>query len=348
LIWKQMDCVLGKLYGFTTGQHTNADAAGSAQPHNMFLAASILGLAGGFFFSGTLGITIFFACMGVLFAVFLMVLRTAISFVNGYLLVCVMLIIAPFFLPLVFMKITSNYFEKWWQTILGSMLMPVLVTAYAMFALLLYDKALFAPDALVNKLFDYNLIKDAQLPPKNLCGHATTGNLDFTSASGMLGGLLQKMRDPMTHDTTQPQLSGSNNACAALTQHVIDVDKAAQAANPGQPKAGALDFIKHIFGDCLKLVILAYLINEGMKAVTNSILPLITGTQTTTAMLTAASPQEIALQRKLRNAQQGVMEGMVERDPNTGAITKRYSGADFFTHLGPAMGNGIKRGFIDR
>ena len=341
LIWAQMDCVLGKLYGFATGKSTNADGAGGGGGRNMFLAASVLGMAGGFFFSGTFGITIFLACIGVLISVFMMVMRTAIAFVNGYLVVCVLLIIAPLLLPLVFLKVTASYFEKWWKAILAAMLLPVLVTAYAMFALLLYDKMLFAPDALVNKLFDYSLVKDAQVPPQNMCGRATTGNLDFTKASSLLGDLKRKMKDPMTHDTTQPQLSGTNNPCSALTRHVISMDEiAGKLKSSGNSSAGAMDFIKHVFNDCVKLVILAVVITRGMQTVMG-LLPLMTGSQAVSSLMNASSPQEVALQKRFQHMKDSAMHSM-SYDENGNKTS--YSGTGFLRQLGPSVGAALKSG----
>ena len=359
LIWAQMDCVLGKLYGFTTGSATRSDLNG-AKSHNMFLAASMIGLAGGFFFSGTLGITIFLACIGVLLSVFLMVMRVALSFVNSYLLVCVLLIIAPLFLPLVFMRITNNYFDKWWQSILGGMLMPVLVTAYTMFALLLYDKMLFAPDALVNQLFNYDLVKQSQNPPQAVCGRPVTGNMNWASSTGVANGLLQRMLDPMTRNLTTPELSGANNPCAAFAKNVFDGQAAARnLAATEHEKAGFItndvDFIKFIFNDCLKLVILAFLITEGTKTVMASV-RLLTGTQATAGLINANSPQEIALQRRLEAAKQGAMQAMGHEDATNaagqtivgGGAAKNYTGADFLGRLGPTMTNAIQRGFSDK
>ncbi len=352
LIWAQMDCVLGKLYGFTTGSATKSDLNG-AKSHNMFLAASMIGLAGGFFFSGTLGITLFLACIGVLLSVFLMVMRVALSFVNSYLLVCVLLIIAPLFLPLVFMRITNNYFDKWWQSILGGMIMPVLVTAYTMFALLLYDKMLFAPKALVNELFNYDLVKKSQNPPQAVCGRPVTGNLDWASSTGLAGGVLQRMLDPMTRNLTTPELSGANNTCASLRSHVLDMDRAAteaRAVNPNAPTA-AIDFIKFIFNDCLKLVILAFLITEGTKTVMASV-RLLTGTQATAGLMNT----DPGLQSRLEAAKQGAMQAMGRADATNaagqtivgGGAAKNYTGADFLGRLGPTMTNAIQRGFSDR
>jgi hypothetical protein len=352
LIWAQMDCVLGKLYGFTTGSATKSDLNG-AKSHNMFLAASMSGLAGGFFFSGTLGITIFLACIGVLLSVFLMVMRVALSFVNSYLLVCVLLIIAPLFLPLVFMRITNNYFDKWWQSILGGMLMPVLVTAYTMFALLLYDKMLFAPDALVNQLFNYDLVKKSQNPPQAMCGRPVTGNMNWASGAGVAGGVLQRMLDPMTRNVPNAEVSGANNTCASLRSHVLDVDRAARearAVNPNAPTA-AIDFIKFIFNDCLKLVILAFLITEGTKTVMNSV-RLLTGTQATAGLMNT----DPGLQSRLDAAKQGAMQAMGRADATNaagqtivgGGAAKNYTGADFLGRLGPTMTNAIQRGFSDR
>lgn len=152
MIWKQMDCVLGHLFGIAVGQN--------GEP-GMLMKSSAVGLLTGFFFGGSYGVAVFFALIGLLVSVAMMALRVGMAFLNGYLIVCLMWILAPLFLPLMMLKVTEGYYEKWWKLILSGILTPIIIAGYSMFALLVYDGLFFKEDAMIPKLFDAKIIKDA-------------------------------------------------------------------------------------------------------------------------------------------------------------------------------------------
>ena len=166
-LWAQMDCLLGKIMGF---------AVGSGGGPNMVLMASILGTVGGFFFGGSFGLAVFFACVGFLIALMMLVVRTVFAFLNGYLLVAIHLIIAPIFLPMVLLQATTPYFDKWWKGLLGGMIMPIIVTAYSVIALFVLDKAIFADNSALQNLFKETTQQFSQLPKQEICMPATTNN----------------------------------------------------------------------------------------------------------------------------------------------------------------------------
>jgi hypothetical protein len=334
LIWAQMDCLLGKLYGFSTG----AESAAGGEPRNMFLAASMFGAAAGFFFSGAFGVTVFFALIGVLLSVFLLVLRTAMAFLNGYLLVCVLMLIAPLFLPLVFLRVTKNYFEQWWKALLSALLMPTLVAAYSIFALMLYDKMLFAPDALVNKLFEYDVIQKAQQTPLSACDKQVTGDPEFREKASEKSGLAKIVPEKFYNIPLVKQgmagLTGANNACAGLKKQVLDLG----AIDSPEFKNAKAAF-ENIFQTCIKLMILAFMLAKGMDAVMSAI-RLMSGSQVSSALLQASSPQEQALMKRFDNAQAEVVRTM-KTDKDGNPATNR--GADFVDRIGPSITGAVKR-----
>lgn len=324
LVWAQMDCVLGKLYGFTTGA---VDPKTGEKSRNMFLAASMFGLLGGFFFGGAFGMAVFVAMVGVLISVFLLVMRTALAFLNGYLLVCLMLIISPIFLPLVLMRVTSNYFDPWWKNMLAGFLTPVLVTAFSMFALLLYDKMLFEkPDpnvpgsgALVNKLFDYDLIKNAQQMPASVCSRPIVNNPTQARPAGASFGA------PMMQSISNPLLTAANDLCASLSLPVFQLRDAGFK--------DAKETFRRIFLDCVKLLILAFVINAGLAEVMQLIRQL-TGTSSSQQLLNASTPLEQRINQAIKSAKDGAL-----REIGTA------QGADFVKQAIPAIG-GAAQGFL--
>ena len=70
-----------------------------------------------------------------------------------------------------------------------------------------------------------------------------------------------------------------------------------------------------------------------------------TGTQTTSGLINANSPQELALRQRLDEAKKGAMQAMGQ---DAEGNAKTNTGADFLGRLGPTMTNAIQRGFSDR
>lgn len=153
MLWAQMDCMLGKVLGFAIGNN------GSGV--NMALAASVLGLLGGMAFGGSFGIAVFFAAIGFLISLFMFVLKVAFSYINGFMIAAIYIIISPLFIPLVLTQPTTQFFEKWWKGLVAAMLMPVLVAAYSTIALMVYDRMLLADDSMINQLFDHEIFQRA-------------------------------------------------------------------------------------------------------------------------------------------------------------------------------------------
>ncbi len=274
LVWAQMDCVLGKLYGITSG----SGGGEGGKSRNMFLAASAFGLLAGFFFSGTLGIAIFFGLIGVLISVFMLVLRSAVAFINGHLIVCMMLLISPLFLPLVLLRVTNNYFEPWWKNILGGFLLPVLITAFAMFSLLLYDKVLFAPDSLLNKILDYANVEGAEQPASPACTQAQTNNPSTTRAAGGTRAVqlvnINRPNNPIGGNFAMQQTRAGVDICQAAQMPVFNLADGSEAF-----KNARASFLT-IFKDCMKLMILGWLIHAGVGYVMNAMRTLTGGTCT--------------------------------------------------------------------
>lgn len=161
ILWAEMDCALGKIMGFALGD------ASSDKP-SMILAASVLGLLGGFFFGGTFGFAVFFAAIGFLWSLLSFVVRTGFAFANAYLVIALYVIISPLFIPLALLRATAQYFQNWLKGLIGAMLTPVIVTAYSLFALLVFDGLLFkdgsdgGEKSMLYQLLDYDRIQASQ------------------------------------------------------------------------------------------------------------------------------------------------------------------------------------------
>jgi hypothetical protein len=250
-VWSMMDCVVGKLFGITVG------ADGKA---NMLLATSMIGLIVGFLFSGTWGIAVFFGMLGVLFGLFMLVLRTATIFISSYLLICLMLIISPLLMPLVFLKSTERYFEKFWKLILASFVMPIIVTSYVVISLLIYDKMLFEPSSMVQKIFKWDVVENALEPDKTPVSFTYTNNgveHRLGDATGNDAARDKLMQTPTLWNLMMPALSGGG--LFGIKVSSLNFEKLGPQFEKGK------ESYKKIFEELVQLLVLAWLINQGLN-----------------------------------------------------------------------------------
>jgi type IV secretory pathway VirB6-like protein len=301
----------------------------------MVLGASAVGLLSGFFFGGSIGVAVFFALIGVLWMVVSMVLSVVKAFVNGYLIVCVMLIIAPFFMPLIFLKVTSEYFEKWWKAILGGILLPIIITAYSMFALQVYDAILFEKDSLLQTLFDEPLIKEAREQPTAPCDFNVTNDPAFKQAAGnpSQSEMDKIMKNPFIQNYVMPALSGGNNACGIFTAPVLKLTNIKKQEFQDAKKA-----MNEIFIKSLQLFIMAFLIGAGVHTMEGNIATLAAGSGMAARAMSAKSQVEKNLAEGVADVKSSLARSFDDGRANDDPKKKRsgVSGSDFVNGISGA------------
>lgn len=336
-VWAMTDCVLGKLFGYTIG----SDPKTGQKSTNMVLVTSVFGLITGFFFSGTWGVALFFAMLGVLFSIFMLVVRTAIAFINGYLTICLMLIIMPLFLPLILLNVTKNYFEGVWKNILAAFIMPIMITAYAMLALLVYDKALFAPDSLLQNLFKYDMIKEALEAPRKLGDRTLTNDPTIRLNSNTGAKDLPTMfKNVFLNNPMMPTLSGGNN----LLPGAVSAFNYGAVGSP-KYKEGQKTIAK-LFEEALVLFIICWLLHRGLSSTQDIVLQL-SGGGTVAATFFGSQVRGLEFQN-IRNAQQVAKESYYERDKTGNVIPDKdgnptfVSGSKFIEQTPTAVRSGVE------
>ncbi|MDX2095927.1 MAG: hypothetical protein SFW64_08335 [Alphaproteobacteria bacterium] len=328
-IWAMMDCVLGKLYGFTTGHDPNT----GKETTNMLLVSSVLGLMTGFFFGGAWGVAIFLGMLGTLVTVLMMVMRTALGFLSSYLVISLLLILSPLLLPLAFLKITAQYFEGTWRTILAAFLTPVLITAYSMFAMILYDQILFAPESAVQTLFKYENIKAALKPSRPACSHPITNNPtelrgDGNSTSG------NPLSSPMLKFSGNQTSGGGNDPCSLpFSFPNLDAEAINGLVAPDGNLTGPADSpnrkeaYEKMFYQLLNLFVVAYLIHNGLGSLTG-LLSQILGKRSAIAANDALFQDNFDFKEGSRRAFDATINRFKATDGNKDSAIYK-SGADF-------------------
>jgi type IV secretory pathway VirB6-like protein len=289
VLWAQMDCLLGEVFGF---------AFGTGDRHNMVLGASILGMISGVLFGGTFGVGVFFAMVGFLFSIMLLVLRVGFAFLNAYIIAGIYIIISPLFIPLTLLKATASYFDRWWRGLAAAMLMPVLVTGYAIFAMLVYDKMLLAPDSLLNNLLDHQIFESASRGSKCYSPFGEQTNNQIAANTGV-------SREQMAMSSTF--FGGVSQIFVGASQSVCVPNLDMEEYTPPDMSEG--QFMSEIFFEMAKLLILAVIMQSGLKSVMGMI-SMVTGKASVGAALNPQQGREASLAASGKAFQQGVSGAM--------------------------------------
>jgi type IV secretory pathway VirB6-like protein len=290
-VWSIMDCVMGKLFGFMVG----TDGKGS-----MLLATSMFGVLAGFFFGGGWGVVVFFGMLGVLFGLFMLVARTAAVFISSYLLICLMLIISPLLLPLVFLKGTEKYYERLWINIMSGFLSPIIVTGYVVLSLMVYDKMLFAPDAIVQKIFDWEIISKAQQTTKSVYGGSITGkplDLRLDEAATSADAADKLMKAPTLQNTAAGTLSAAS--AFGLKAPELNIESMGPEFEKGK------ETFRKMFTELASLFILAWMINQGLSRIS-----LIVSQLTRAGSAVRGIAAVDSFEKKMMGAGEQAMQGM--------------------------------------
>jgi hypothetical protein len=319
-LWVHFDCMLGKIMGFTFGT--------GSQP-SMVLITSMLGMLGGFFFGGTFGFALFFAMIGFIVGLFAFVFRSALVFVTGYLTVAIYIIIAPIFIPLALLQITFPYFERWLKAIIAGAFVPIIVSAYAIIALNIFDAMLFRDDSLVKQIFNYQVIKDAQRECKEVTlGEALNDSAGMATKMGLSNTELAGASSNQTRTIPAFGMDGRKTCMPHL-----EVMRSRLGGDPNANPTG--DYGKETFQnmmiELMQLFVLAMVVNAGWSSVMG-FLNVLGGSSAVAAAASQPSKQEQQISQMAQSAR-GVAEQRMG-----GA-----SGAEFIENLGPSITDGFKQ-----
>lgn len=325
-VWKAMDCVLGKLFGFA-GKDGNAT-----------LIASIFGLAAGFFFGGSFGMIAFFSIIGVLWSILMFVFKAAFAFLNGFMLACFSVIISPIFIPLILMQAPGQYFARWYQLLISAFLMPLLVVGYCIFALSIYNKVLFEGERAeaIRKTMEKSFSESITGMRTECLGTllnnifyrirgGTGGGGTGTTSGGGTGNADQILRSASVPNVAIPQQSGGQGLCIKVPN--IDMQKLTGKFKNKQ------DFFRQIFTDGAALFLLAWLLSKGLQAIID--LSSILAGSAAGKLMGPLSDTEKRLKSAMDNAKQRMTESFQRGDGSS------VAGPEFLQRVIPGIRDGL-------
>lgn len=133
-VWFRVDCMLDSLIGIGgkgPGLEVGTGPAGLSRGLLHFFMSSAPGSA--------LGLVLLAMGFYVIFTLGMSILRAAQTYILGFLGISFMMAVAPLFIPLLVMKETKTYFDKWAKIILAFILQPVILFAFINMCLIALD-----------------------------------------------------------------------------------------------------------------------------------------------------------------------------------------------------------------
>lgn len=314
-IWTQMDCILGKLFGFA-GKDGNAT-----------LIASVFGLLAGFLFGGSFGIIAFMGVIGILWSILMFVFRAAFAFLNGFLLGSFAVIISPMFIPLLLMHRPAQYFRGWYDMLMSAFLMPLLVVGYCVFALSIYNKVLFESERgeTLRKTMEKTFAQSIT-GMRTECLGTLINNFQFLVKGGTKNGgggsADQLLKNDSVQNPAVPQQSAGQGLCIKIPN--IDLQKMMGNFKNKQ------DFFRKIFSEGISIFLLAWLLSTGLQA----IIPLaMVMARSAATLMTPLSDIEKRMHSMMKNAEKKAHEAFSKEDGSSA------SGVDFIRSIPGALKN---------
>lgn len=323
-VWKEFDCVLGKLFGF------------DGKDGNLKLIASVFGLLTGFLFSGSFGMIAFLSILGVLWSIFMLIYKSTLAFLSGYMLACFMVIISPLFLPCALFQVTQTYFTKWLEVFYRAFFLPILIIGYAVFAITIYNKFLFEGkhSETFMKITD-KAFAESITGTKTECLGTLLNNAFFRKLSGVgsnganAGDENKPFNNASVANVVNPPQSGGQGLCIKVPN--IDFKKVVGNFKNNQ------QFFRQVFVDGLALFLLAWLLSISLEEV-EKVARNISGS-VAAQLLTPLSSIEQRIKAGFENAEAKAKEALGKID---GSST---SGTDFIRAIPGAFKEGVA-GFV--
>ncbi len=153
-----------------------------------------------------------------IFGTIMLIIRAFFSYIMGYLGVAFLVIISPLIIPLVLMKHTKQYFDKWVKLLISMAVQPVIMLIFLIFSITAMDLALFsgkyslaytiAGDASREANFDLNRYLGAY---RNEAG-VLVGDYDAVPPIGDVRPIIgPAFRTIVQIKTSQPREAGTGN-----------------------------------------------------------------------------------------------------------------------------------------
>jgi hypothetical protein len=219
-IWDNVDCAVNNLVGGVFTTYTlDTGILG-------FLTACLFSNSPVGFFIAILG---FFLIVQLLYAV----ARSLYVYVTAYMGVAMMMMISPFFLPMMLFSVTRQYFEKWLRVTITFMLQGLFLIVYLVMMLAAFDQIVY--------LAPYSLTAA-------IAGTAATEEPDFFLIYGSIGGWLDSHPVYSEKEIGGKAITLDPSAIREALPGLGSEDTGMQGVVANQTGASATDWQSDIYG----------------------------------------------------------------------------------------------------
>lgn len=150
--WLGMDCILDTVIGIKQpSQAETSTVAGARDYYNKNFGEEQKGLSRGLlyvFFSGmqTSVIGAVFAFIGFIFlyGLVFLIIKTLFVYLAAYMGIAFLMILSPLFIPLVLLRSTKEYFDKWVKLVISLSLQPIIMLVFVSMTIAAVDLAAFS------------------------------------------------------------------------------------------------------------------------------------------------------------------------------------------------------------
>lgn len=128
-LWQSVDCALAYVVG--------GILPGFSVVNGMF------GFLVGALFSGPIGVALFFLGLGVVLVLMYTLFQAVFILLGAYISLALLMVISPLMVPLVVLRATKGYFEKWLRLLISVILQPMFLFAYLTMMLVTMETVIF-------------------------------------------------------------------------------------------------------------------------------------------------------------------------------------------------------------
>ena len=165
-VWERIDCVLGSMLGAAPG---------------MVIKMGLVGILFGFLFSGATGFMVF--VIGIIFfaTIIMSIARSVHIYLVSMIGVGLLMAMSPLFVPLVLMKQTKSFFDKWLKLVIALALQPIFLFMYLAMMLVTLDTLVYkAPTSFYGIIAGSKMACQARATPD--CDNV--GGKDYSCGGG--------------------------------------------------------------------------------------------------------------------------------------------------------------------
>jgi hypothetical protein len=293
-VWERVDCLTDTLIGIRTENSAGGGGSSNRYLTGHGLMRGLVAFFGSAFFSSIPGFIIGVIGFLFLYTMVIFMVKALFTYLMAYMALMFLMILAPFFMPMVLFRVTKLYFDTWVKLIIGFALQPVIIVTFVTFAVAAMDVVVFsgqrsfvrtiAGDAARGSGFNLNTYLDQigaystrTIGPEMVGQSSAPSAARATPQRGVAGNVLMTQCGQNVQNAAIRGVGGAVGAaqdCArgwvvGLNLRAIDWEKVAENRSPPVTVSGtetkAAAFMKELMSAAILMAVMMFIINALMR-----------------------------------------------------------------------------------